>query len=97
MRTMNFQNGNVTSNRKSQELSARTTSGAIAPGQRTGGPVPLRHGHEEWKQRIEGDWQSHLETLQRYVSELARRNQQLRSALVTASVAKRGYGNAVNL
>jgi len=97
MRTMNFQNGNVTPNRKSQELSARTTAGTVAPGQKARKPVPLDHGHQEWKQRIEGDWQSHLETLQRYVSELARRNRQLRTALVTASVPKGGYGNAVNI
>jgi len=85
------------STQKSQELLVRTNSGTIAPEQGTRRPATLRHGHEEWKQRIEGDWQSHLETLQRYVSELARKNQQLRTALVMANEPKRGYENAVNL
>ncbi len=97
MRTVTIGSGDVMPAQKSQEILARTNSGTASPGQRTRKPVTELRGHEEWKQRIEGDWQSHLETLQRYVSELARRNQRLRMALTTANEPKRGYGNAINL
>ena len=97
MRTVNLRRGDVMSGQKSQEVLARTNSRAISPEQRAKSPVTLRHGHEEWQQRIEGDWQSHLETLQRCVAELARKNQQLRTALVSANEPKREYRNAVNL
>ncbi len=97
MRTVTIRSGDVVSAQKSQELLARTNSGAASPGQRTRKPVTERRGHEEWKQRIEGDWQNHLETLGRYVCELARKNQQLRMALTTANEPKRGFGNAINL
>ena len=97
MRTVNLQYGDVMSAQKSQEFLSRTNSGGISPEQMNRRPITERHGHEEWKQRLEEDWQSHLARLQRYVSELARKNQQLRRALVTANEPKRGYGNAINL
>jgi hypothetical protein len=82
---------------KSHEFQAQTNTVAISPGQTTKRPAPERHGHEDWKRRIEEDWQNHLETMQKYVSELVRKNQQLRKALTTASEPKRRYGNAINL
>jgi hypothetical protein len=97
MRTMSVRRGDVTSAQKSQELLAQTKSGTISPEQRMRKPVTERHAHEDWKQRIEGDWQNHLETLQRYVCELSRTNQQPRMALTTANEPKRRYGNAINL
>jgi hypothetical protein len=60
-------------------------------------PVAERHAHEDWKQRIEGDWQNHLETLARYVFELAGKNQPPRMASAPANEPKRRYGNAINL
>ena len=97
MATMTIRRGEVMSAQKSQEFRAQTNTAAISSGQTTKRPAPERHGHEDWKQRIEEDWQNHLETMQKYVSELVRKNQQLRTALTTASEPKRRYGNAINL
>ena len=97
MTTVTIRSADVLSAQKGLEILARPNSVAASPGQTTRKPFTERHGHEEWTQRIEGDWQNQLETLQRYVGELARRNQQLRRALVMASEPKRGYGNAINL
>ena len=97
MATLTIRRREVMSAQKSQEFSAQTNSGVISPGQRTKRPTPERHGHENWKQRIEEDWQNHLQTMQKYVSELVRKNQQLRTALTTANEPKRRYGNAINL
>lgn len=84
------------SSQKSQESLARTNSRIISSEQRMRKPVTERHAHEDWKQRIEGDWQNHLETLQRYVCELAGWNQQPRMASKPASEPKRRFGNAIS-
>ena len=97
MTTVTVRTGDAMATQKRQELFAQTNSGAISPEQRTKRPLVERHGHEEWKQRIEGDWQNHLETLQRYMCELVRKNRQLKTALVTSNEPKRRYGNAINL
>jgi hypothetical protein len=85
MATVTVRTENVMATQKRQELCARTNARAISPAQRTIRPLAERHGHEEWNQRIEEDWQSHLETMQQYVCELLRKNQQLRMALTTAN------------
>jgi len=59
-------------------------------------PVTERHAHEDWKQRIEEDWQRHLKAMQKYVGELVRNNQQQGMALTTANDPKRRYGNAID-
>jgi hypothetical protein len=97
MATVTVRTENVMATQKRQELFARTNAGAISPEQRMKRTPAERHGHEEWKQRIEEDWQNHLETLQRYVCELLRKNQQLRMALTTAKEPDPGYGDAINL
>lgn len=97
MASVTTRRGYVRSTRESQEFLARTNSGTISPEQMMKKPVTERHAHEDWKKRIKDDWQNHLETLQRYVHELARRNQQPRMALTTANEPKRRYGNAINL
>lgn len=96
MTTVTVRTGDAMATQKRQELFAQTNSGAISPEQRTKRPLVERHGHEEWKQRIEGDWENHLESLQQYICELLRKNQQLRMALMTANEPERGYGDAIN-
>jgi len=97
MTTATVRRGNVMAAQKRQGLFAQANSGAIAPPRWKKRSLAEGHGHEEWKQRIEEDWQNHLETMQKYVSELVRKNQQLRTALTTANEPKRRYGNAINL
>jgi hypothetical protein len=89
--------GDNMATQKRQEPFAQTNSGAVSPEQRTNRSLTEKHGYEEWKQRIEEDWQYHLETLQQYACELLRRSQQLRMALMTANEPKRGYGDAISL
>lgn len=62
---------------KRQEQFAQVASGVVAYGHRTRRTLMETPGHEQWKQRLEDDWQSHLETLQIYVRELLVRNQQM--------------------
>ncbi len=97
MATVTIRRKKVMPAQKSQEFQAQTITGVISSGQTTKRPAPERHGHEDWKRWIEEDWQNHLETMQKYVSELVRKNQQLRTALTTANEPKRRYGNAINL
>ena len=80
-----------------QEHFAQTNSGVFSPEQRTKRALIERSGYEEWKQKLEDDWQSHLETLRHYVGELLPKNERLRMALTTATEPKRGYGDAINL
>ncbi len=97
MTTATFRRGDVMATQNRQELFAQTNSGAISPEQWTKRSLTERHGHEEWKQRIEEDWQNNLETLQQYVCELLRKNQQLRMALRAADEPERGCGDVINL
>ncbi len=53
-----------------------------------------RHGHEVGKQKLDEDWQNHLETLQKYVCELLIKNQKLRMALKATNVPQRKDGDA---
>ena len=69
MTTATIRRGDVMATQKRQGLFAQTNSGAIPPERRTNRPLTERHGHEEWRQRIEEDWQNHLETLQQYLCE----------------------------
>ena len=80
---------------KREQHFARMTSRVISVEQRMKKELIERRGHEEWKQGLEEDWQSHMETLQKYVCELLRKNQQLRVAL-TANEPERGHGDAIN-
>jgi hypothetical protein len=97
MRTLTTRIGDVIDTQRLQERFAQADSGAVSSEQRTKTAFNERGAHEEWKQRIEGDWQSHLEALQQYVSELLRTNQQLRMAPSTAKNRERRYGDAINL
>lgn len=96
MTSVTIRRGDARPAQKSQELFAQSNSRAISPEQRMNKPVTERHAHEDWKQRIEGDWQNHLETLRRYVSVLAGRDQQRGMASAAANEPKRRYGNAIN-
>ena len=80
---------------KREQHFARATSRVISLEQRMKTALIERRGHEEWKRGLEEDWQSHLETLQKCVCELLRKNQQLRVAL-TANEPERGHGDAIN-
>jgi hypothetical protein len=97
MTTATVRRGNVMAAQKRQGLFAQANSGAIAPPRWKKRSLAEGHGHEEWKQRIEEDWQNHLETLQQCVCELLRKNQQLRTAPITANERERGYGDAISL
>lgn len=76
---------------------AQTHSGIISPEDGAKRALMERAGHEEWKQRLDQDWQSHLETLQKYVCELLIKNQKLRTALSSANEPRRDYRDAVKL
>jgi len=75
---------------------AQTSGGVIYPEQKTKRALVERRGHEEWKQRIEEDWQGHVETLQQCVCELLIKNQQLRLALMATNAPQQGYRGAIN-
>lgn len=85
MTTVTIRIGDVMAIQRRREHFAQTNSGAITPEQSTERAFIERHGHEEWKQRIEASWQGHLETLQQCVCELLLKNQQLRMALMAAN------------
>jgi hypothetical protein len=89
--------GDAMATQKRQEQSAQAPAGVIFAQQSSNGELSEMQGHEVWKQRLEEDWQDHLETLQRYVCELLIKNQKLRMALRVAGEPQRGYGNAIKL
>jgi hypothetical protein len=80
---------------KRQQHFAQTTSRVISFEQSMKMALTERRGHEEWKHGLEEDWQSHMETLQKYVCELLLKNQQLRMAL-TANEPERRHRDAIN-
>jgi hypothetical protein len=82
---------------KRQKRSSQALTEATLAEQSSKGEAFEMHGQEVWKQRLEQDWQDHLETLQRYVCELLIKNQKLRMALMVAGEPERGYGNAIKL
>jgi hypothetical protein len=77
--------------------STQANSRVILPAPSAKRSLSERHGHEEWRQRSEADWQRHLETLQQCVGELLVKNQQLRMSLMAADERERGYRNAIGL
>ncbi len=89
--------GDVMATQKRQKRSSQALAEATLAEQSSKGEPFEMHGQEVWKQRLEEDWQDHLETLQRYVCELLIKNQKLRMALMVAGEPKRGYGNAIKL
>jgi hypothetical protein len=97
MTTVTIRRGDVMSARNHQEHLAQTHSGIISPEESAKRAPVERAGHEEWKQRLEDNWQSHLETLQKYVCELLIKNQKLRTALSSANEPRRDYRDAVKL
>ena len=80
-----------------REQFAQTHAGVTSARQTKEGALIEIRVHEEWKQRLEEDWQDHLETLQKYVCELLIKNQKLRMALSVAGERERGYGDAIKL
>ena len=97
MRTAAAYIGDAMATQKRQEQSAHALPGVTFAQQYSKEELFEVHGHEVWKQRLEEDWQDHLETLQRYVCELLIKNQKLRMALIVAGEPQRGYGNAIKL
>lgn len=97
MATVTVRVGDAIANRRRQEYCAQTNSGAIATEQRREGALIERHGHEEWKQRIEKAWQGHLDNLQQYVCELLLKNQQLRMAPMASNESERVHGDSRTL
>ncbi len=97
MTTVTIRLGDVMAPQRRQEHFAQTSSGTIAYELRTERALIERHGHEEWKQRIDEAWQGHLEALQQYVCELLAKNQQLRMALMSANEPRQGHTNARSL
>lgn len=91
MTTVTIRIGDVMATQRRQEHFAETNSGAGAHERRTERALIERHGHEARKQRIEEDWQGHLEALQQYVCELLLKNQQLRMTLMSANESERGH------
>lgn len=92
MTTVTIRLGDVMATQRRQEQFAKGNSGAIAYEQHAERSPIERHGHEEWKQRIDETWHGHLETLQQYVCELLAKNQQLRMALMSANEPGQGRG-----
>ena len=94
MTTATISLGNVTATQRRQEHFAQTSSGTIAYEQRPERALIERHGHEEWKQRLDEAWQGHLETLQQCVCELLVKNQRLRMAMMSADEPGQGPTDA---
>ena len=46
--------------------------------------------HEQWKDKIDEEWQGHLDTLQRYVCDLLIKNRQLRMTLMAGTASREG-------
>jgi hypothetical protein len=97
MTTVTSRRGDVMAARNHQEHFAQAHSGIVSHEENTKRALIERSGHEEWKQRLEEDWQSHLETLQKYVCELLIKNQKLRTALSSANEPRRDYRDAIKL
>jgi len=97
MTTVTTRRGDVMAARNYQVRSAHMHSGIISPEESAKRALIERAGHKEWKQRLEEDWQSHLETLQKYVCELLIKNQKLRTALSSAIEPQRDYTDAIKL
>lgn len=97
MRTVTTSKGDVKADQSRQEHFAQAHSGATSSERKSHGALIERDGHEEWKQRLDENWQSHLETLQKYVCELLIKNQKLRTALLSTSEPRRGYRDTVHL
>jgi hypothetical protein len=89
--------GDVMATQKRQKRSNQVLAETTFAGQSSKAEAIEMHGQEVWKQRLEEDWQDHLETLQRYVCELLIKNQKLRMALMVAGEPERGYGNVIKL
>ena len=89
--------GDVMATQKRQKRSNQVLAETTFAGQSSKAEAIEMHGQEVWKQRLEQDWQDHLETLQRYVCELLIKNQKLRMALMVAGEPERGYGNVIKL
>ncbi len=79
-----------------REIFIQTNSGSLSRNQSTKRPLTERHGHEEWKQRIDEDWQNHLEILQQYMAALLGKNQQPGMTLAMAIEPERGYKNGIH-
>jgi hypothetical protein len=97
MKTVIIRIGDIMAAQKRQNCFVQTNSGVVSAGPKMKGALNESHGHEEWRQRTEADWQTQLETLQQCVCELLLKNQQLRMALVAANEPERGYRDAVSL
>jgi hypothetical protein len=100
MKTMVIRIGDVMAAQKRGEhftQTTQTTLGVIPPGHCAKRALAEGHGHEEWKQTTDADWQRHLETLQQCVCELLLKNQQLRMSLMAADERERGYRDAIRL
>ena len=100
MKTVIVHIGNVMATQKRGEHSPQITQtnlGAISPEPRAERTLREIRAHEEWKQRIDEDWQDHIERLQQCVCELLVKNQQLRMALMAAKEPQHGYRDAISL
>lgn len=97
MATVTIRKGDSMGALNQQEHFAQTHSRIISPGESAKKVLIDRAGHEEWKQRLDEDWQSHLETLQKYVCELLIKNQKLRTALSSANEPSRHQKNVIKL
>jgi len=97
MTTAPIHRSDVMAAENDQDHLVRRRSEVLSSEERTSGPLTETSGHEGWRQRLEEDWQSHLETLQRYVCELLIKNQRLRTELLSASAPKRRHRDAINL
>jgi hypothetical protein len=87
----------IGSAQRRQALTAESDSGDISPRHVTTGRPPRRHRHEEWRQKIEEDWQSHLETLQQYVRNILHESYRSRVTPVAVGEQGRSFGDAIHL
>jgi hypothetical protein len=75
MTTFTVRTGNVMAKQSRQESFIKTSSGAIAPNRMIKRTLIGRCGHQEWTESVEDAWRRHMETLQKYITELLLNNQ----------------------
>jgi hypothetical protein len=97
MATMTNRGDYLRAGEKREKPFIQMNSGACAPKLRTASQPITRHGHQEWKQQIDEEWQRHLETLRQCMSVLFLKNQPQRIGLNAVNEQGRRHRNATSL
>jgi len=97
MTTMTNRREDLRAGEKREKLFVQMNSGACAPELRTASQPITRHGHKEWKQQLDEEWQGHLETLRQYMNVLLLNNQPQRMGLNALNEPGRRHQNVSTL